>query len=117
MMFMMRLRRRIFCLPFFGPAAFAQVRYQLLLQGGRVIDPRNNIDGAMDVAIAEGKIARVAARIPAAEAQKVIDVRGLIVTPGLVDVHVHVYAGTGAKGAYSGDNSVYPDGFTFRAGV
>ena len=42
---------------------------------------------------------------------------GLYVTPGLIDMHVHVYAGTGQRGAYCGDNSVYPDGFTFRAGV
>lgn len=97
--------------------AHAQIRYDLLLQGGRVIDPANGADAPRDVAIAAGKIARVASGIPASEAQKVIDVRGLIVTPGLVDIHVHVYAGTGAKGAYSGDNSVYPDGFTFRSGV
>jgi dihydroorotase len=44
-------------------------------------------------------------------------VRGLYVTPGLVDIHVHVYAGTGEPGSYAGDLSVYPDGFTFRSGV
>src|SRR5688572_20145331 len=107
----------LFCLVLFGSLAAAQPRYELLLKGGRVIDPKNNLNGTMDVAIAAGKIARVATGIPAAEAQKVIDVGGLIVTPGLVDIHVHVYAGTGMKGAYSGDNSVYPDGFTFRSGV
>ena len=42
---------------------------------------------------------------------------GLYVTPGLVDIHVHVYAGTGERGSYAGDNSVYPDGFTLRSGV
>ena len=109
--------RWLFCLLLFGSLAAAQPRYELLLKGGRVIDPKNNLNGTMDVAIAAGKIARVATGIPAAEAQKVIDVGGLIVTPGLVDIHVHVYAGTGMKGAYSGDNSVYPDGFTFRSGV
>ena len=98
-------------------ALSAQPQYELLLKGGHVIDPGNNINAVMDVAIAAGKIARVAAGIPAAESQKVVDVRGLIVTPGLVDIHVHAYAGTGMKGAYSGDNSVYPDGFTFRSGV
>src|SRR5262249_25780195 len=46
-----------------------------------------------------------------------VDVSGLYVTPGLVDIHVHVYSGTGRRNAYDGDNSVYPDGFTFRAGV
>ena len=95
----------------------AQPQYELLLKGGHVIDPGNNVDAVMDVAIAAGKIALVAVGIPAAEAQQVVDVRGLFVTPGLVDIHVHAYAGTGMKGAYSGDNSVYPDGFTFRSGV
>ena len=42
---------------------------------------------------------------------------GLFVTPGLVDIHAHVFAGTGEKGSYAGDNSVYPDGFTLRVGV
>ena len=63
-----------------------------------------------------GKIAAVAARIDPAEAFKVVDVSGLYVTPGLVDMHVHVYAGTGEKGSYAGDNSLYPDGFTLRVG-
>jgi dihydroorotase len=91
--------------------------YDLLLKGGHVIDGRNKISAVLDVAIANGKIAAVAADIPAAKAAKVVDVSGLYVTPGLVDMHVHVYAGTGQRGAYCGDNSVYPDGFTFRAGV
>ena len=98
-------------------ALSAQPQYELLLTGGHVIDPGNNVDAVMDVAIAAGKIARLAVGIPDAEAQQVVDVRGLIVTPGLVDIHVHAYAGTVMKGAYSGDNSVYPDGFTFRSGV
>lgn len=96
---------------------FGQPRYELLIQGGHVIDPGNSVNSVMDVAIAAGKIARVSPRIPGAEAAQVIDARGLIVTPGLVDIHIHAYAGTGMKGAYSGDNSVYPDGFTLRSGV
>ena len=92
-------------------------QYDLLLKGGHVIDAKNEINGAMDVAIHGGKIAAVETAIPASKAKKVVDVSGLYVTPGLVDIHVHVYAGTGMKGAYSGDNSVYPDGFTFRSGV
>jgi dihydroorotase len=96
---------------------FAQPSYDLLLKGGHVIDGKNKISAVQDVAIAGGKIAEVAANIPAAKAAKVVDVSGLYVTPGLVDMHVHVYAGTGQRGAYCGDNSVYPDGFTFRSGV
>ena len=98
-------------------AMFAQPSYDLLLKGGHVIDGKNKISAVRDVAIRDGKIAEVAADIPAARAAKVVDVSGLYVTPGLVDIHVHVYAGTGKRGAYCGDNSVYPDGFTFRAGV
>jgi len=97
--------------------ALAGAQYDLLLKGGHVIDARNNINGVRDVAIAGGKIAAVSESIPASAAVKVVDVSGLYVTPGLMDMHVHVYAGTGQRGAYSGDLSVYPDGFTFRAGV
>jgi len=96
---------------------FAQSSYDLLLKGGHVIDGKNKISAIRDVAIQDGRIAEVAADIPAARAAKVVDVSGLYVVPGLVDMHVHVYAGTGQRGAYCGDNSVYPDGFTFRSGV
>ena len=95
----------------------AQKSYDLLLQGGHVIDPANQIDGVMDVAVDHHHIVAVAAHIDPSLAVKTIDVTGLYVTPGLVDIHVHVYAGTGEAGSYAGDNSVYPDGFTFRAGV
>ena len=48
---------------------------------------------------------------------KTVNVTGMYVVPGLIDLHTHVYAGTGEKGSYAGDLSVYPDGFTFRNGV
>ena len=95
----------------------AQKSYDLLLQGGHVIDPANKIDTVMDVAVDRHRIVAVAAHIDPALAVKTIDVTGLYVTPGLIDIHVHVYAGTGEAGSYAGDNSVYPDGFTLRAGV
>ncbi len=98
-------------------SAAAQARYDLLLKGGNVIDPKNKISAVRDVAIAAGKVAAVASNIDPAEAFKVVDVSGLYVTPGLIDIHVHVYTGTGERGSYAGDNSVYPDGFTFRTGV
>jgi dihydroorotase len=97
--------------------AAAEPKYDLLLTGGHVIDPRNNLSAVRDLAIAGGKVAAVAAKIDPAEAFKVIDVSGLYVIPGLVDIHTHVYTGTGEKGSYAGDNSVYPDGFTLRVGV
>ena len=95
----------------------AQAQFDMLLKGGHVIDPLNEINSARDVGIKDGKIARVAVNIPESEAEKVVDVAGLYVTPGLVDIHVHVYAGTGARRGYNGDSSVYPDGFTLRSGV
>jgi dihydroorotase len=95
----------------------AQQKYDLLLKGGHVIDPRNKISAVRDVAIADGKVAAVAANIAPADALKVVDASGYYVTPGLVDIHVHVYAGTGERGSYAGDNSLYPDGFTLRGGV
>jgi dihydroorotase len=97
--------------------AIAQTQYDLLLKGGHVIDAKNQVDAVRDVAIQNGRIAEVASQIDPAKAAKVVDVSGLYVTPGLVDIHVHVYASTGVRGAYSGDNSVYPDGFTLRSGV
>jgi dihydroorotase len=95
----------------------ATAKYDLLLRGGHVIDARNKISAVRDVAIAGGKIAAVAEKLNPADALKTVDVSGLHVTPGLVDIHTHVYTGTGERGSYAGDNSVPPDGFTFRVGV
>jgi dihydroorotase len=115
------MKQRTFVLLFFVLAcvgsAFAQQKYDLLLKGGHVIDAKNKLSAIRDVAIANGKVAAVAANIPAADALKVVDVSGLYVTPGLIDIHVHVYAGTGERGSYAGDNSLYPDGYTLRVGV
>jgi dihydroorotase len=91
--------------------------YDLLLRGGRVFDPANGIDGVRDVAIAEGTIAAVEERVEG-EARSVVDARGLIVVPGLVDLHAHVFFGTEPNADYSnGYNALAPDGFTFRSCV
>ena len=100
-----------------APRVHAQPAYDLLLKGGHVIDPRNGVDAVSDVAITGGKIAAVRPGIAGSEARQVVDVSGLYVTPGLIDIHVHVFATTGVKGAWAGDNSVLPDGFSFRTGV
>jgi dihydroorotase len=91
--------------------------YDLLLHGGHVIDAKNNIDAVMDVAIKDGHIAKVAKSLSPSDAIKTIDVKGMYVTPGLIDLHTHNYTGTGERGSYAGDLSVRPDGFTFRNGV
>src|SRR5215218_1851404 len=108
----------IFHFPFsLGAQAQAERQYDLLLRGGHVIDPRNGVDTIRDVAIRTGVIAAVEPRIDPTTAAQTVDVTGLYVTPGLVDIHTHVYTGTGEPNSYAGDNSVYPDGFTFRTGV
>src|SRR6187200_1743391 len=106
----------LFCFLLPGMAV-AQVKYDLLLRGGHLIDPKNQINAVRDLAILDGKVAAVAERIDPAEAFKVVDASGLYVTPGLIDIHVHVYTGTGERSSYAGDNSLPPDGFTFRVGV
>jgi dihydroorotase len=97
--------------------AAAQPAYELLLKGGHVIDGRNGISAIRDVAIRKGTIAAVAADIPSLQATKTVDVSGLYVTPGLIDIHVHVYPGERRNTYAGGDLSVPPDGFTLRNGV
>ena len=90
--------------------------YDMLLKGGHVIDPANKIDASMDVAICAGKIARVAPEIAAAEAAQVVDVAGLVVTPGIIDIHTHVY--TFRPLAFPNTvESVDADAHLFAAGV
>ena len=91
--------------------------YDLILQGGHVLDAKNHVDAVEDVAVKDGLIAEVSPHIDPQKAVKTIDVKAFYVTPGLVDIHEHVYAGTGERDSYAGDNSVYPDGFSFRVGV
>ncbi len=104
-----------FALGLFLSAALFGQQYDLLLQGGTVIDARNKISGRRDVAIADGKVAAVEPNIPASKAKKTVDVGGLYVTPGLIDIHVHVFAGEGPE--YMGTSSVFPDDHSFRSGV
>ena len=101
----------------FAPTIHAQP-LDLLIRGGHVIDPKNGLDGLMDIGISDGKIAVVAPNILDARAKTVADASGLYVTPGLVDLHVHVFFGT-ENNAYLSNSfgSIPPDGFTFRAGV
>jgi dihydroorotase len=67
------------------------MQYDLLLRGGRVIDPAQDLDGMYDVAIQDGRIASVATHIPAHTATDVLEVAGKLVLPGLIDTHAHVY--------------------------
>jgi dihydroorotase len=110
------MRARLVAFIFLTLSCGSAQQYDLLLKGGHVIDPKNNVNGIRDVAIAAGTIAAVAPSIDAGQARRVVDVSSLYVTPGLVDIHVHVFADTMAR-EYTGENGVRPDGFTFRSGV
>ncbi|HTI12799.1 MAG TPA: amidohydrolase/deacetylase family metallohydrolase [Puia sp.] len=93
-------------------------QYAIVIKGGHVIDPKNNINEVMDIAINDGRVVEVAKDIDAHRAIQTVDARGLYVTPGLIDMHVHVFYGVEPDHAYSnGMGSVVPDGFTFRTGV
>jgi dihydroorotase len=83
------------------PLKSSVLRYDLLLKGGHVIDPANHMDRKMDVAIAGGKVAAVEPDIAPAKAGKVVNVSGLFVTPGLVDIHVHIGYGGAPDDWYS----------------
>lgn len=93
-------------------------KYSLVIKGGHVIDAKNKVDGVMDVAILDGKVAEVAKKIDASAAKQVVDATGMYVTPGLIDLHAHVFAGTEPDHEdNNGFDAVPPDGFTFRVGV
>ncbi|HUX94968.1 MAG TPA: amidohydrolase/deacetylase family metallohydrolase [Bacteroidales bacterium] len=92
-------------------------QYDILLKGGTVIDPKNNMNSLSDLAIVNGKIVKIETNIPAKNAKKVIDVTGLYVVPGLIDNHSHLFAGTVLGAHANGEYSVFPDGFTFRTGT
>lgn len=78
----------------------SETSFDLLLKGGHVIDPANGIDGEMDVGIAGKSIAHVAAGIPASAAARVVDIAGHYVTPGILDIHTHVYIFQRADDSY-----------------
>src|SRR3981081_4836578 len=78
-----------------SPAQRASPDCDLLIKGGTVIDPGQNLHAALDVAVKNGKILEVSPDIPVARARSVVSAKGKIVTPGLVDAHVHVFEGMG----------------------
>ena len=105
----------IFCLAAALPVLRGE--YDLLLKGGYLIDPKNGISGRRDVAISDGLVVAVSESIEASEADRTFDLSGLYITPGLVDLHVHVFSTTNIPGAGAGDNSVQPDTNLLPSGV
>lgn len=114
-----RLKTKV--LPAFGMMAFtSSVAFaqpiDLLLKGGIVIDEKQGINQIADVGITGDTISKVASDIPEHQAKRVIDVRGLYVVPGLINMHTHVFAG-GAVGFVDGTSSQLPDAFAPRSGI
>jgi dihydroorotase len=92
--------------------------YDIVIKGGHVIDPKNNIDDVLDIAVKDGKIAMIAKNVEGKDGIQVVNATGMYVTPGLIDIHVHVFNGTNLDQQYmNGPNAIPPDGFTFRVGV
>lgn len=106
----MRPIAALLCALWFAPAGLPQEIYDLLIQGGHVIDPKNQRNERLDVAVTAGAIRKVARDIPAAHARRIIPARGYYVTPGLIDLHA--YLDTAGDG-----NSVNADHNSLRHGV
>lgn len=108
----------LFLISFFAFGNFSMAQeYSLVIKGGHVIDPKNNINEVMDVALRDKQVVLVARNIDTKQAL-VIDAKGMYVTPGLIDIHSHNFFGT-EPDHYLGNGmeALPPDGFTFRAGV
>lgn len=92
--------------------------FDIVLKGGHVIDPKNSINKELDIAIKDGKIAKIEVNIPRDQGEKVIDAKDMIITPGLIDMHTHNFFGTEPNAYISNSfTSLPPDGFTFRSGI
>lgn len=113
-------RKYILLFPVFllvGNIAMAQM-YNIIIKGGHVMDPKNNINGIMDIAIKDGKIALVSKNIDSKEAKQVVDANDMYVTPGLIDIHTHDFYGNHSdQYLMDATSAIVPDGFTFRVGV
>jgi len=108
----------LFAISLVTEVANAQKPYRILIKEGHVIDAKNNINEKMDVAIQYGKIVKVAKNIDTALALQIVDASGMYVTPGLIDLHAHVFYGFDQDSYLSGGTvAVLPDQSTFRAGV
>jgi dihydroorotase len=108
----------------FGILLFFQLQFlfaqhaDLLIKGGHVIDPKNNINGIYDVAISKGKITRIARHMGTQPAAKVIDARGLYVVPGFIDIHTHDFYGPDSTRHFcNGTKSLMPDTCSFCTGT
>ena len=94
-----------------GPPGSAEGKpYDLLIKGGKVIDPSQGLEAELDVAVRDGRVASVAAGIPVGRTRQVLRADGKIVTPGLIDLHAHIFP-------YVGPYGIEPDPYCLRKGV
>ncbi|MEJ7767714.1 MAG: amidohydrolase/deacetylase family metallohydrolase [Chitinophagaceae bacterium] len=108
----------LFLLSIIGIANVRGQTYSIVIKGGHVIDAKNNIDKVMDIAINNGNVVAVASNIDAKQGRQVVNAEGMYVTPGLIDLHAHVFAGTEQDRYLSnGPEALAPDGHTFRVGL
>ena len=92
--------------------------YDMLIINGHIIDSKNNIDEKMDLAIKDDKIAAVEKKLNNARAKVIVDAEGLIISPGLIDIHSHNFHGTEPDSYLSNSfTALPPDGFTFESGI
>ena len=90
----------------------------LMLKGGTVIDPKNKLNKQLDIAIDDGIIVQIGPNLPTNNVFQVVDVTGLYVVPGIIDMHGHHFYGTESDAYLSnGSSALAPDGYTFRSGV
>lgn len=110
-----------FCTFLFAALTWTSVQaqtYNIVIKGGHLIDPKNNVNELMDLGISEGKVRKIAKNIDAKEGKQVVNAAGMYVTPGIIDIHGHVFFGTEPDHYLSnGHIALPPDGFTFRVGV
>ena len=112
------LKPYVYCLLLFVSLHSIAQPYAIVIKGGYVVDPKNNIHEIMDIAVADGKIVSIAKKIDTTGALQVVNAKGMYVTPGLIDMHTHVFIGNQPDHSYGdGPLSIAPDGFTFRNGV
>ena len=91
--------------------------FDLIIKNGHVIDPKNNLDSKLDIGITDGIIKKISNKISHLNSKKTIDVMGMYVVPGLIDIHTHVFVGGVPDVFANGRNSVSADSFSFKSGI
>jgi dihydroorotase len=111
------IKKTIIFLLFLISVALQAQEVDILIKNGHVFDPKNDIDTIMDITISDGIILEVGSNLKIEKAKNIIDASGLYVSPGLIDLHTHVFVGSKTNKFADGNNSLSPDDFSFRSGI